>query len=72
MNEIRRDIEGAIQWRGNYFRTGGQDRERQCREREIMLFAENGEFLFQKLAFFKKKGLRRNWSVFLSLQTNVL
>jgi len=34
---------------------GGQDRERQSREREIKLFAEIGVFLSQKQAFSKNK-----------------
>jgi len=56
-----------IQWRGNYFRTGGQSQERQSLEREIRFFAEIGLFLSQKQAFSKKKKrLRRNRSVFLS------
>jgi len=37
-----------LQWRGNYFRTGGQDRERQSREREIWFFAEIGLFFVPK------------------------
>jgi len=49
-----------LQWRGNYFWTGGQNRERQSREREIKVFAGIERFLSRKEAFpKKKKGLRR-------------
>jgi len=51
-------------WRGNYFWTGGHDRERQSREREIKVFAVfvRSE---KKRSPKNKKGLRRIRSVFL-------
>jgi len=44
-----------------FLNRGGQDRERQNRERKIEVYAGNGVFLSRKQAFSKrkKKGLRR-------------
>jgi len=43
------------QWPGNYFRTGGQDRERQSREREIKFFAKIGVFFIPKTSVLLKE-----------------
>jgi len=52
------------QWCGNYFRTGGQNRERQSRESEIKFFAEIGVFYCPKnKRSLKKKGLRSGLGV---------
>jgi len=46
---------GYAQWRGNYFWTGGQDQERQSREREIKVFAGIRAFFDPKRSVLHKK-----------------
>jgi len=47
---------------GTIFGQGGQNRERQSREREIKIFAGIGAFFVPKRSVLQKKGLRRIWA----------
>jgi len=47
-------VHSRVQWRGNYFWTGGQDRERQSRDRETKVFAGIRAFFVPKRCVLQK------------------